>query len=228
MQICEIFKSIDGEGKRAGELATFIRTVGCNLTCGYCDSKYSWKRDETTQDMTVADIISKVDELDCYNITLTGGEPLIAKGVKDLVDELLTAGYNVNIETNGSIDPYTVLSTKSLTDKNLFFTIDYKSLSSKQNSKMNIDAFKHMQYKDVVKCVVGSEEDMVDCVRFMKNVYNINTSDLHNVPQFYFSPIFGQIEPKEIVKFMMDSNLDWWKIQLQMHKFIWNPDLRGV
>lgn len=224
MLISELFKSIDGEGKRAGELTTFIRTVGCNMRCSYCDTAYSWKVENDTKDMSIDDILKTVDSFNCYNITLTGGEPLICKDIDKLVDCLLNNFYNVNIETNGSIDPYKVLSEKSLISNNLFFTIDYKSISSGENNKMNLDAFKHMKNTDVLKCVVGSKEDMIDSVRFVNNLYHYSA----NTPILYFSPIFGQIEPKDIVQFMSDNDLDNWKIQLQLHKYIYPVDARGV
>ena len=228
MRISEIFNSIDGEGKRAGQLVTFIRTVGCNISCGYCDTKYSWEHssDCTYTEMTPEQILEICDSMGWNKVTITGGEPLIAKGIHDLVDILLREDYEVNIETNGTIDPYDVLYPKSLVNPNLFFTMDYKTITSKYNNHMNINAFKHLQYKDVVKCVVGTEEDIIDSVRFIDSIYDDNT--ILNKPQLYLSPIFGMIEPKDIVEFMKENNLSNWKIQLQMHKFIWKPEERGV
>lgn len=229
MKISEIFSSIDGEGKRAGQLVTFIRTVGCNIACGYCDTKYSWEKNKecTYQELTLDEILKTCDSHGWGRVTLTGGEPLIANGVEDLVELLVDNGYEVNIETNGTIDPYKVLYPKTVARNNLFFTMDYKTITSKYNNRMNIDAFKHLQAKDIVKCVVGTKEDIVDSVRFVNSVYR-NFSEGVNVPQLYLSPIFGMIEPAEIVEIMKEMELDDWKIQLQMHKYIWDKDKRGV
>ena len=100
--IIEIFNSIEGEGVRAGKLCTFIRTAGCNLRCSFCDTTYSYNGG--TQ-MTIQQIIDEVKNFDCELITLTGGEPLLHVQVRQfLIPALLEEGFEVNIETNGSID----------------------------------------------------------------------------------------------------------------------------
>ena len=97
MKVVEIFNSIEGEGSRAGYLATFIRLYGCNLRCSYCDSVYSFTNNDYTE-MSIEEIINTVNGYNCKKVTLTGGEPLIHKDVDILVKELLTNGYEVNIE----------------------------------------------------------------------------------------------------------------------------------
>lgn len=101
MKVVEIFKSIDGEGKRAGELATFIRLAGCNIICSYCDSMYAHDvHGKDVFDMTVDEIIEKCFELNCPNITLTGGEPLVHPHVATLIAELSkTNKFDINVET---------------------------------------------------------------------------------------------------------------------------------
>lgn len=205
----EIFASIDGEGKRAGELATFIRLTGCNLRCSYCDTAYAFKEGKP---MTVQEIVDKVTQ---KRVTLTGGEPL-TQDVKPLLKAL--KGHEVNIETNGSIDiaPYFDFD-------NVFFTVDYKSGSSGMNKKMLMSNFKKLRSKDVLKFVIGSFEDLEEAKLFYLNHF----ADLQDY-KIYVSPVFGQIEPKDIVEFMKKNNLGQWRIQLQLHKFIWNPKKRGV
>ena len=128
--IVEIFYSIEGEGVRSGKVCTFIRVAGCNLRCSYCDTTYSYDETKATQ-MTVDEIIEKVEFLDCPTVTITGGEPLINREVVDvLIRKLLDEGYDVNIETNGSVDINVV--RRQLKDS-LIFTIDWKSLSSKMS-----------------------------------------------------------------------------------------------
>lgn len=202
----EIFNSIDGEGKRAGELTTFIRLTGCNLGCSYCDTTYAFSGG---CDMTIDDIIAKVKY---YNVTLTGGEPLI-QNIEPLLNKLL---YNdVNIETNGSIDigQYIIFD-------NVFFTMDYKCNSSNMNSEMLMSNLNLLRPRDVLKFVVGSLDDLEQA----KKVYE----EYSPLSSIYVSPVFGKITPAEIVDFMKAYDLEDWKIQLQLHKYIWTPEKRGV
>lgn len=212
MKVVEIFNSIEGEGKRAGLPATFIRLFGCNLRCTYCDSMYAVEGKDYTE-MSVDEIISKVAEIGCPSVTVTGGEPLIHEGIKVLLGSLCKRRYWVNVETNGSIIP-----TKF--DDNLFYTIDYKTNSSGMSDRMNDAAFECLRDKDVLKFVVGSVEDLNQSLE----VY----SRLFTNPQVYISPVFGSIEPKQIVEFILEHKLWDWKVQLQLHKFIWEPDRKGV
>ena len=102
-KVNEIFSSIDGEGIRTGLSAVFIRLYGCNLNCSYCDTRYSCENREYTL-MTLMDILEKVLSYNIPRVTLTGGEPLIQPGVKDLINSLLANDIEVNIETNGAVD----------------------------------------------------------------------------------------------------------------------------
>lgn len=214
MKVIEIFNSIDGEGVRAGELATFIRLAGCNLRCPYCDTKYSWSNDKVTE-MTSQEILSFIERSGYTNVTLTGGEPLIHPGVKTLLDALSRAGYNVNVETNGSIN------IEGFRRPGVFFTVDYKCPSSSMEDKMCFEMFRELQEDDVLKFVVGSQEDLQTARKITQLL------DDHSC-LIYVSPVFGQIEPAEIVEFMKKYKLEDWRIQLQLHKFIWDPNERGV
>lgn len=239
MKVVEIFNSIDGEGIRTGELTTFIRLWGCNLRCGYCDTRYSYcqENDETIpyKEMAIEEIIKECDKYDTDNITLTGGEPLIHLDVKYLLKALSEAGYNVNVETNGSVPIRSYYNTAGYQEvgyENVWFTVDYKSPSSNMNEKMEIDNFdvrKNKWHNVVYKFVVGSKEDLLKAEEIITN-YIITEEDNNNV--IYFSPIFGEIEPKEIVEFMQEHKLFSAKTpvrcQLQLHKFIWPVDQRGV
>lgn len=202
----EIFQSIDGEGKRAGELASFIRLSGCNLRCSYCDTQYAFSQGTK---MSTDDIVKKIRY---KNVTITGGEPLL-QNIHELLKKL--SGKNVNIETNGSIDiePYFI-------HPNTWFTVDYKTNSSGMNDDMWLDNFKKMRPQDVVKFVVGNIDDLYQA----KDICN----EYRFICPIYISPVFGEIEPKRIVEFMKDEKMENWKIQLQVHKFIWNPATRGV
>ena len=101
--IAEKFVSINGEGVRAGELAVFIRFSGCNLSCGYCDTKWANEPDVPVENMTAEDIVGYVSETGVKNVTITGGEPLLQEELPELTDALMSAGFRVEIETNGSL-----------------------------------------------------------------------------------------------------------------------------
>lgn len=214
MKVVEIFKSIDGEGKRAGLPTTFIRLYGCNLHCSYCDTRYGCEDNNYTE-LSITDILNTVKKLGLKSITLTGGEPLIHEDVNCLIQTLLKHGCCVNIETNGSvnIEKYCGVS-------GLFLTMDYKCSSSDMKNKMNLHNLTLLNTTDVLKFVVGSDKDLQDAL------YILNT--YYPRCQVYFSPVFGKIEPAHIVDFMLKNNLDNCKVQLQMHKIIWDPDKRGV
>lgn len=219
MKVLEIFNSIDGEGKRAGQMVTFIRLVGCNLKCPYCDTKYSWTENVTEEDytnMSVDDIVEWVCHYGYPRVTLTGGEPLAHDydEMWELLQHLSVKMIDVNVETNGSIN------INRFRVPGVFFTIDYKGPSSKMESFMNFDAFRDLQKEDVLKFVVGSEEDL-DRARLVTGLLDPQCA-------IYVSPVFGQIEPAEIVQYMTEHRMSQWRIQLQLHKFIWDPDKRGV
>lgn len=228
MKIVEIFNSIEGEGYRQGALATFVRFGGCNLTCPYCDTKYSWKGHESEwKEMSVNEILDEVSQYKCRNITLTGGEPLIQSDAINLIDVLTSRGYLVNIETNGSVDILRIFYSLGRPEY-AWFTIDYKGPSSGQEDRMCATNFEwvpnttYRRYHVMYKFVVGTIEDL-DKAREI-------TKQMDKTTQIFISPIWGQIEPKEIVKYMQKYSKETvnWKLQLQMHKIIWDPAQRGV
>ncbi len=205
----EIFASIDGEGTRAGELANFIRLTGCNLRCSYCDTEYAFVGGKA---MTCDEIIGQLNPA-VKNVTLTGGEPLL-QNCRELIAALLSDGYMVNIETNGSInvDPYLVAG--------VMVTVDYKCNTSGMSSSMLEENFTKLRDKDVIKFVVGSIKDLVQAEMLCDK---INTR-----AKIYISPVFGQIEAKTIVEYMLERRRIDWRVQLQLHKYIWEPNKRGV
>ena len=217
MRVLEIFYSIDGEGKRAGELTTFIRLAGCNLRCVWCDTAYSHDCN-AGQEMCIDAIIKEVEKYGCKNITVTGGEPLIHKDIDILLQKLSKLGYDINIETNGSISIEKYLNAKY---KNVWFTMDYKTTSSGMNSKMKQKHYMQLRKQDVLKMVVGSNKDLNEAYKVIKECSQ-------NKNLFYLSPVFGMIEPVQIVEFMKKKQLYNVRIQLQLHKIIWDKDKRCV
>ena len=214
MFVNEIFTSIEGEGIRMGYPVTFIRLYGCNLNCSYCDTRYSCEGHDG-KEMTVAEVVKRANELEVKRITLTGGEPLIHKNVEELVDELVKAGFEVNIETNGSVDIYPYIKKE-----NVIITMDYKSISSGMADKMNHKNLKYLRNQDVLKFVVGNKEDLDDMKRIIETY-----SPSCNI---FVSPIFTKIELSDMVDYIKDNKLNDCRIQVQLHKIIWEPSKRGV
>lgn len=220
LDVNEIFYSIDGEGIRAGQLCVFVRFNGCNLKCSYCDTEYAQCPGHNY--MSVANVVEEVLSYKCPNVTLTGGEPLLQSSIYTLVSNLIDCGLNVNIETNGSVDCSDRLC--SLKDnENVIITMDYKCPSSGMVANMLIGNFFELSSRDVLKFVVGDTDDMQHALNLIES---LQRSGIH--PNIYFSPVFGKIEPKEIVQFMKDHDMYYAKVQLQLHKFIWPPEMRGV
>ncbi|WAM31756.1 putative 7-carboxy-7-deazaguanine synthase QueE [Caldicellulosiruptor naganoensis] len=211
-KVVEKFVSIEGEGIRSGYPAIFIRFAGCNLSCSFCDTKYATQNPEYDQ-MAAQQILEYAKSTGFKKVTLTGGEPLIQPHIHELIDAFIKEGFEVNIETNGSVDIRDV-------NRNAIITMDYKCPSSGMEDKMFLENIKHLGKQDVLKFVVGTRQDLqraVEIIRTFEPSCNI-----------YFSPVYGKIEPKEIVDFMIQNKLQNCRLQLQLHKIIWPDRERGV
>lgn len=224
MLINEIFKSIDGESRRAGEIATFIRTVGCNLRCEFCDSKYTWGAEPTNKKMTVDEIVNECKKLGSHNVTFTGGEPLIQPDADKLINKLSDEGFEVSIETDGAVD-FTERDWFINNKENVWVCADFKCGGSKMTHKMlPVGKFAHLRANDVLKFVVGSEEDL-DLAKSIMDELRAKGCDCY----FYLSPVFGKIKPIDIVEYMLKNNLQYKvRFQVQLHKIVWDPNMRGV
>ena len=218
-KIAEIFESINGEGTLAGQLAFFIRFTGCNLNCSYCDTKWANVPDAKYTEMTADEILSAVKKSGIKNVTVTGGEPLIQQEIFLLLETLCGDGRYVEIETNGSADVSEVVKIKG---ERPALTMDYKLPASGMESHMLTENFALLEKKDTVKFVAGSRADLE---RALEIIREFRLTERCSV---YISPVFGEIEPAEIVDFMLENKLNGVNVQLQMHKFIWDPNARGV
>lgn len=217
ISVNEIFQSIDGEGIRQGELVVFIRLTGCNMRCRYCDTTYALDKTSGIE-LSIDEIMSKVDGYKTKKVTLTGGEPLIHKNIDELIARLLKDGYELNIETNGSIDisPYV--------NKDLIITMDYKTPSSGTERLMLLENLSKLRERDVLKFVCNYND-----LGKVKEIIKRNNPKSY----IYLSPIFGEIEPFNLVDFLKDINAEGIntskiRVQVQLHKIIWNPNQRGV
>lgn len=239
--IVEIFNSISGEGISAGYVATFLRAAGCNLRCSYCDTVYSYcEVGESVEMLTPSEILEKVGAFSCREIICTGGEPLEMDKAKRYVPIYLASnGYNVRIETNGSQPLYSdeEVNEYGLVDHSrIKYSLDVKCPGSKMSMDNIEDTllknnFMKLKKGDELKFVVGSEEDLSYSLRVIEKYKNIfaNNKVITN-----FTPVFGKLNAERIVEFLRENNKYFEgnalsvRLSLQIHKYIWEPNQRGV
>ena len=218
-KVIEEFNSINGEGRRAGEPAHFIRFAGCNLDCSYCDTRYANGEVARYQIMSEEELYLHVKDSFIENVTLTGGEPLLQENIGRLLKLFNRDGrLNIEVETNGSVDISPFLHEAD----RISFTLDYKLPGSGMEDHMLTENYDHIRKQDTVKFVAGSIDDLK---RAKEIIEEYNLCDKCRV---YISPVFGKIEPADIVKFLLDNEMGKVRVQLQLHKFIWDPNERGV
>lgn len=218
-QVAETFVSINGEGKKAGRLAMFIRLKGCNLNCSYCDTRWANEKNAAYELMTSAQIADRVRKAGVELVTLTGGEPLLDDNVGELIGSLLMIPHvEVEIETNGSM-PIRFFKQR---DARLSMTMDYKLPSSNMEEEMCLENMEYLKPWDVVKFVIGSREDLERAKEIIERF------SLCEKAIVYFSPVFGKIEPEEIVEYMKEERLNKVRFQIQIHKVVWDPNKTGV
>lgn len=219
LDVAEMFISINGEGTHSGQLAFFVRLCGCNLRCSYCDTMWANQPDVPHIKMTAEEIYEEICKSKIHNVTVTGGEPLNKEGISELL-ELLAKDRRlyVEIETNGSIPLKPFMSIENRPS----MTMDYKLPSSGMEKSMCIENLTLLEKKDTLKFVAGSIQDL-ERARSIINKYK-----LIERCSVYISPVFGKIQPDEIVEFMKQHRMNGVTLQLQIHKFIWEPNAKGV
>ncbi|SHM47018.1 radical SAM protein [Fibrobacter sp. UWB7] len=224
MKVCEIFKSIEGEGIRMGQSAVFVRLHGCNLRCSYCDSMYAVEGPDFKL-MSVGEVLAAVEayrnESGVKCVTLTGGEPLIHENVGELLTAFCEAGFEVNIETNGTVPCKWQLP-------GLFYTMDWKCKSSGMSARMKMENIISLGKNDVLKFVVGSVEDLLEAEGV---VARLSLTSPDNMPHIFISPVWGELTNEQIVNWMVGCKVmtqNNARFQVQLHKIVWDPDMRGV
>jgi len=211
LKINEIYRSIQGESTFTGLPCVFVRLTYCNLRCTYCDTEYAFYEGH---DYTVAQAFEEIRRYGCSLVEITGGEPLLQKEVYPLMDGLLSSGLTVLLETGGSIDIGNV-------DSRVIKIMDLKCPSSGEcgrNLYANLDK---LQPHDEIKFVVGTREDYL----WMRQIL-----EQHRLPERFsvlLSTVFGQLEPRQLVEWLLEDNLKV-RFQLQAHKYIWDPNTKGV
>lgn len=218
MKLAERFISINGEGQAAGELAVFLRFAGCNLRCSYCDTAWANAADTPAEEISPEQLCAYVQETGIRNVTLTGGEPLLQPDMDKLITGLGSMGCRVEIETNGSIP---IAAFAALTPRPCF-TLDYKLPGSGMEAHMLTENYALLNRQDTVKFVSGSLHDLQ---RMQEIVQRFSLTEKCKV---YISPVYGTLEPADIAAWMKQERLNGVRLQLQLHKYIWSPDTRGV
>lgn len=214
MKINEIFKSINGEvsGGTQGRICTFIRLQGCNFypeECSYCDTKYAQDL-KSGYELTIPQIIEEVEKNKCNYITITGGEPLFQEETISLINQLADYYFHISIETNGSIKiPDTV-------HRNIAFVIDWKLGSSGMSKYMNISNLKNLVEEDIIKFVIADKDDFEEAICVKRKIER----ELLSIPLFAFSPILRNIDPRELICWMINSGLNDCILSVQLHKLI--------
>lgn len=211
MLVCEIFTSIQGESTYAGALCTFIRMTGCNMRCSYCDTTYAYVEG---LELSEEEIINRVRNAGVSLVEITGGEPLLQEGVLPLAERLLNSGYKVLIETNGSQDI-------SYIDRRAVIILDIKTPGSGMSDKNMLSNIEYLKPVDEVKFVITGRGDYVWAKAFM------GETSLLGKCTILFSPSFGAIDPKDLAAWIIEDRLEV-RLNLQLHKYLYEPDRRGV
>ncbi|MGZ5280415.1 MAG: radical SAM protein [Pseudobdellovibrionaceae bacterium] len=211
IKINEIFHSIQGETTYAGHPTVFVRTTGCNLRCAYCDTKYSYYEGEH---QSLEDIVKKIESFGASYVCITGGEPLLQKEVLQLMKILCDLGYNVSLETSGSKSCRDV-------DPRVKIILDVKTPESGAKDSFLLENLNFVNEKTEFKFVICSEEDLGWSENFCRQ------HDLFKRFVVLYSPSYGQISERWLAEKILEKKSSV-RLQLQLHKYIWNADLRGV
>lgn len=211
MRITEIYQSIQGESTYAGLPCVFVRTTGCDLRCRWCDSEFTFTGGAT---MTVDEVIAEVRKYDCHLVELTGGEPLLQKDIDELATRLADLGYTILIETGGHRDI-------SRLDPRVIRIMDLKCPDSGECEKNLWSNLEHLRPTDEVKFVLASRRD------YDWALETIRDHRLEDRARILVSTAFGMVKPDEVVDWMLKDKLRA-RFQLQLHKYIWDPNARKV
>lgn len=215
LNISEIFYSLQGEGSRAGLPCIFVRTQGCRLRCSWCDTAYALELKQSELMMSPNEIMNIIKSYKCRFVEFTGGEPLEQEGVYELMSHLCDEDYNVAVETSG----YILLDK---VDPRVIKILDIKCPGSGMHKKNNYDNISLLNLHDEVKFVIASREDY-DFAKSVIIKYNLH----QRVSNVLMSPAFYELETRQLAEWILADFLPV-RMQVQMHKYIWHPDKRGV
>lgn len=211
LNICEIYRSIQGESSFAGLPCALIRLAGCNLRCRYCDTRYAM---EPGREMSIENVVEEVVKLGPNLVELTGGEPLVQEDTPKLAAALLEKGYQVLVETNGSLD-ISVLPEAAIR------IMDIKCPSSGESHRVMWENIWKLSRRDEVKFVVADRHDYEWARGIIRERLGISKTKV------LFSTVFGELPPRLLVEWILQDGLQV-RFQLQLHKVIWPHNRRGV
>ncbi len=211
MKVCEIFVSIQGESTYAGLPCVFVRMTGCNLRCVYCDTGYAY---EEGREMTEDEVFDQAVSFGIKTVEITGGEPLAQKAVFSLIKRFLDSGFTVLVETNGSI-------SISGVDRRAILIMDVKTPGSAMSDRMDISNLKLLKKHDELKFVIADRRDYEWARDFIRE------RELDRTCTILLAPVFGVLSPGELSRWILDDRLSV-RLNLQLHKYIYGPDERGV
>jgi 7-carboxy-7-deazaguanine synthase len=211
MRITEIFFSIQGESTHAGEPCVFVRLTGCSLRCVYCDTKYSYAGG---QEMTLDEVLSAVAGYPSKLVEITGGEPLEQEEVYPLMTSLLDRGYSVMLETAGHV-------SISRVPRPVIKVIDIKCPGSRESHSVCWENIALAEPHDEFKFVISSRSDY----EWSKAIYAEKLR--HKSSPVLFSPSHDELPPIDLARWILDDGLRV-RLQLQIHKYIWGAEVRGV
>ena len=207
LNITEIFYSLQGEAKEVGIPTVFIRLTGCPLRCNYCDTAYAFKGNNP---FSIQHILDEVAQYSAQYVCVTGGEPMAQSNCLKLLDSLIDSGYNVSMETSGSIDITPVNSKVSI-------VMDIKTPSSTEEHQNRYENLPILKRKDQLKFVIASRSDFDWCTEILDN---------HEVEsEILFSPVYESLKPAELADWILEQKLNV-RLQVQLHKILWG-DQKG-
>jgi 7-carboxy-7-deazaguanine synthase len=212
LTINEIYLSIQGESTYAGRPCTFVRLTACDLRCAWCDTPYAFTEGRK---MALEDVVAEVDRLGCPLVELTGGEPMLQKEAVPLMERLLEGGRTVLIETGGHID-------LSPVPRAVVRIVDVKCPGSGESAKHHWPNLERLAPHDEVKFVIADRVDY-EYARGVTLEHRLG----ERAAAVHFSPVHGVLDPKVLSAWILEDHLPV-RLQLQLHKYIWEPTTRGV
>lgn len=213
MRITEIFYSIQGESSFAGLPCIFVRLTWCNLRCSWCDSEYTFTGGT---EMTIEQVLAAAGQYPCRLVEITGGEPLVQKkDCVELVRRLCDEGYQVLIETGGSLDI-------GLLDPRSIRILDVKCPGSGESERNLWSNLELLSSRDEVKFVIRDRRDFDYACEVIRR-YRLD----ERAPAVLFSPVWGAVALPEISSWILQAGIRG-RLQLQLHKYIWGPEAKGV
>jgi len=211
MRVTEIFHSIQGESSYAGQPCVFVRLTGCPLRCTWCDTDYAFYGGH---ECSFDEVLAKVQTYECRLVEITGGEPLAQTESLPLMSRLCDAGYTVLLETSGAVDIAPV-------DPRVHVILDVKCPGSGMTDRMHWPNLSMLAAKDEAKFVLANRADYDWAHEILAR------HDLVSRCPVLFSPVFGSLDMRQLAEWILADHLPV-RFQLQMHKYIWAPDMRGV